>query len=61
MKEKKKFWEIILEHPIATIIIITVFSSCLVNIINAFKGNEIVPVLKFQVDLVQTSGENLVK
>lgn len=58
MKEKKRFWEIILEHPIATIIIVVTLSNCLVNIINAVKGNEIVPAINVKVDLAQTSGEN---
>lgn len=61
MKEKKRFWELVLEHPIATIIIIVVLSNCIVNIINAVKGNEIVPVFNVKVDLAQASGEKLIK
>ena len=48
----------ILEHPIATIIIIIVLFNCIVNVINAFKGTDNVPIINLKVNLVSTSGDN---
>lgn len=61
MKEKKRFWELVLEHPIATFIIISALCTGIVNVVNAFKGNEYTPVLDVKVNLIQSSGEEIVK